>query len=65
MAVYGKVAQEVSNFLGAELLRVALAVEVDEAPSPVDIGLLGPIRVVARPNRLTKPIEEAHVATWR
>jgi len=65
MAVYCKVAQEVSDLLGAEFLRVALSVEVDEPAGPVDVGLRGPIRVVARPDRLTKPIEEAHAATWR
>ena len=39
--------------------------EVDEASGPIDVGLLGPIRVVPSPDRLTESIEEAHAANWR
>jgi hypothetical protein len=57
------VAQEVAD-LSSKLLRVALVVEVDAAARPVDVGLLGPIRVVAGSNRQAKAIEKAHAATW-
>jgi len=65
VAVDRQVAQEVAYLLGSKLLRVSLAVEVGEATGPVDVGLLGTIRVVARPDRLAQPVEEAHAAIWR
>jgi len=36
-----------------------------EATGPGDVGLLGTIRVMARPDRLAQPVEEAHAASWR
>jgi hypothetical protein len=42
----GQVSQERLDFLGAHVPRVTFPVEEDEASNPVDIGFLGPNRVV-------------------
>ena len=43
----------------AKLLRVALAVKKDEAPGPVDVGLLCPVRVLQCPNAVPEPVKQA------
>jgi hypothetical protein len=45
-----EVSQEANHLVGAEILRMAIAVEADEASNPVDVGLLGADAVVLEAN---------------
>jgi hypothetical protein len=38
---------------------MALAVEEDEAPDPIDVSILGPDAVMQSPGRFANPIEES------
>ena len=53
-------ARERAYLQSAELLRVQLAVKEDEAPGPVDVGLLCPVREVQRPDAVPQPVEQPH-----
>jgi len=55
----GQMAEERAHLRSAKLLRVALALKEDEAPGPVDVGLLCPVRVVQRPNAVPQLVEQA------
>jgi hypothetical protein len=59
VTVYGQVREEGFDLARAEFLRMACAVEADEAADPVHVGLLGTQRVVACAYGVTNPIEEA------
>jgi hypothetical protein len=50
------------HFRLAEHLRMALAIEEDEAPDPVHIGFLGAPTVVPHPNRLMHALEQPRAA---
>ena len=43
VALDGQMAEERADLRSAKLLRVAFAVKEDEAPCPVDVGLLCPV----------------------
>jgi hypothetical protein len=57
-ALTRKVRQESGHLVGPHVRRVTLVMEVDEAPDPMQIGLLGPIAVVAPPNRVAQLIQQ-------
>ena len=59
VSLNGQMAEELAYLQSAKLLRVALAVKEDKAPSPVDVGLLGPVRVVQCPDAVPQPVEQA------
>jgi hypothetical protein len=59
VALVRQVAQEVGDLPSSELHGLTLPMEEDETPAPVDIGLLGAIGVVAKPDGLAKAIEKA------
>jgi hypothetical protein len=46
----GEVIEERSDFFGAEIRRMALAMEIDEALDPVDVRLLRAIAVMPYPD---------------
>jgi len=58
IALHGQGAQELGDLGGAHLRGVALAVEEDVAPEPVDVGLLGPPAAVARSSARAHETEE-------
>jgi hypothetical protein len=60
-AADGEVAEEGAEVIGAQLARVAFAVEEDVATDPLQIRLLGSDAVVLDPDDVAHPIEQAPV----
>ena len=58
MKVGSEEGQELANVLGIKLARMLPAVVDDEAPYPVDVGLLGPDAEVPNAARVSDLIEE-------
>ena len=56
--LHGKRRQEGRDLSGAHLGGVPLAVEEDESPDPVDVGLLGSPTVVPGADGLADPVEK-------
>jgi hypothetical protein len=54
----GQGREECLNLLAANVQGMALVVEQDEAPDPVDVGLLGPDRVVLEADRFAHLLRE-------
>ena len=62
LAVRGKMIEKRRHFRFAEHLGMALAIEEDEAPDPVHVGLLRAPTVVPNPNRLMHALEQSRAA---
>ena len=58
VALDGQVGEERLDLRAAHIFGVALAVEQDEAPDPIDVGLLGADGVVLDANRVAHLIEQ-------
>jgi hypothetical protein len=52
----GHVAEEFLDLRSTHILWVPLITEKDEALNPVDISLLGRVRIILEPNRLANVI---------
>ena len=57
-AVRGQPAEKRRDLRCAKLSGMPPAMEHNEAPDPMDIGVLGPPAVVPRPYRVPHPIEQ-------
>jgi hypothetical protein len=64
LSIRGKMIQERRHLGFAKHLGMPLAVEVDEAPDPVDVRLLRAPTVVARANRLVHALEQSRRAAY-
>ena len=60
----GQIGEEFVDLRAAHLARVAFAVEQDESPDPIQVGLLGAIGQVMEPEHLAALVEEACVGIW-
>jgi len=58
----GEMSQECGDLLPAHVTRVALAVEKNEAPNPVEMSLLGTQTITARPHKSAELIEQFGLA---
>ena len=61
----GEMREECDNLLLAHLTRVALAMEQNEAPNPVQISLLGTQTIAPRPHKSAELIEQFGLASRR
>ena len=59
MSINRQMAEKCPDLLRSELLRVPFAMKKDEAPGPVDVGLLRSVRVVQRADAMPQPVKQA------